>query len=74
MNIHEICQEARHTRCACGAMPGRDCPCGPCGVCLSRVARARASRLISAADLAAVIHDGLAGNTSGTVLDPEVTR
>jgi hypothetical protein len=74
MTLHQIVTQARHTRCACGALPERDCPCGAGGVCLSRVARARASRLITAADLAAVIHDGLAGNTTGTVLDPEVTR
>ncbi|HEY7431918.1 MAG TPA: hypothetical protein VH641_14450 [Streptosporangiaceae bacterium] len=71
MNLHEITETARHTSCSCGATPGQPCTCEPGGVHLSRVARARASHLLSAEDFASVIadHDVYAGST--VVLDPE---
>lgn len=71
MTLHQIIETARHTSCSCGAAPDQPCACQPGGVHLSRVARARASYLISADDFAAVIHDDDVFWGSTVVLDPE---
>jgi hypothetical protein len=70
MTIHEICEEARHTLCVCGAGPDQPCIGEPGGTCLARIARACRCGWITEPDFASVIHD--AGVFTGTtrVLDP----
>jgi hypothetical protein len=76
MSKHQICEQARLTRCNhCHVPPGRLCACGTRGVCLCRVIRAGASGLMPWPEATGCIDDGLAeAGGVGTVLDPEVTR
>jgi hypothetical protein len=53
--LHELCEQARNTQCACGAPPGCPCVCAPGDYHLSRFSRARASGLIGMDDMASVI-------------------
>ena len=76
MTVHEICQQAEATGCACGAAPGKPCDCQPAapgGVHLARIAHARRAGLIEAADFAAVIHDADVFTGYTIILDPERT-
>ena len=57
MTAHEICERARQARCACGAIGGQACTCGPGHYHYSRFIRARYARMITSGDLASVIPD-----------------
>jgi hypothetical protein len=74
MTIHETIVHAREDAgCVCGAEPGQPCDCGPRGVHLARIARARHFHGddISAEDFAAVIADADVFTGTTVVLDPE---
>lgn len=69
MTLHQICAEARHTSCVCGAAPGQPCRCQPPGVHLARFAHAFRAGLISEPDFASVIHDADVFTGTTIILD-----
>lgn len=65
MTLHDLCEAARNTACACGAPPGCPCVAPPRHYHLRRFSRARASELIGLEDVAYLIR-----NFPRDVIDP----
>ena len=74
MTIHDLCEQARGTACACGALPGCPCACAPSHYHYARLARAVQAGLIPVAEFAQVIHDAGDGGTEQVVGDPDWHR
>ena len=70
MTIHDLCEQARNTACACGAPPGCPCVCAPRHYHYARLARAARDGLITTEDFAQVIHDADVFQGMDTVTDP----
>ena len=70
MTIHDLCEQARNTTCACGAPPGCPCVCAPQHYHYARLARAARDGLITTEDFAQVIHDADVFQGLDTVTDP----
>jgi hypothetical protein len=69
-SIHQLCEQARNTACACGAPPGCPCVCQASHYHLARFARAAQARLITTAEFAAVIPDRDMFGGMDTITDP----
>ena len=71
MTIHDLCEQARNTACACGAPPGCPCVCAPREYHPCRFARARASGLITFDDMGYIIRVTRFRNGTAVVIDDE---
>ena len=70
MTIHDLCEQARNTACACGALPGCPCACAPSHYHYARLARAARAGLITTEDFAQVICDADVFTGLDTLTDP----
>jgi hypothetical protein len=71
MKLHDLCQQARNTACACGAPPGCPCVAAPRHYHLARFAHRAQEGGITPADFASLIW-GDVFQGMDTVTDPEV--